>query len=84
MFERQVMREGFKPVVGGCSSNMKQGNNHWCGWVDLNTSALISGFTKQDDSTHSVQKAGGVMSWHPAPLHTCGSDTSWNSTTNGQ
>lgn len=59
---RQMMWEGFKPVVGGCSSNVKQGKeHHWCGWVDLNTNALITGLTKHDDSDQSVKKAGRVM-----------------------
>lgn len=56
MFESRKMQEGFKPVVGGHSSNPKQGEHHWCGWVDLNTNALIASFTKQDDSTQPVHR----------------------------
>lgn len=51
------MREGFEPVAGGCSSYVEPVEHRWCGWVDLNTNALITGFTKQHDSTHSVHKS---------------------------
>lgn len=52
-FEGRIIWLRFQHVVGGCSQMW-----FWWGWVDLNTNALISGFTIWDDSTNFMNTGG--------------------------